>query len=48
MIVEMLDLRTGLVYREEVMPHQLTPVPASAPARRSRRRGRITSVVRAI
>lgn len=39
MIVEMLDLRTGLVYREEVTPHRLGPVPASAPARRSRRRG---------
>lgn len=46
MIVEMLDLRTGLVYREEVTPLHLAPAPA--PALRSRRRMHLTSVVRAI
>ena len=37
MIVEMLDLRTGLVYHEDVTPLHLTPVPA-LPARRRRHR----------
>lgn len=29
MTVEMLDLRTGLVYLQEVTPQRLTPIPAA-------------------
>ena len=44
MIVEMLDLRTGLIYREEVTPQRLTPAPVATKAR-SRRRGRRASLL---
>lgn len=43
MIVEMLDLRTGLVYLEEVNPRRLDPVPVPVPARSRRRDKRISS-----